>query len=486
MAALSPLQASFLSQLSYLPSDFLEAGLTFEQNIQRWKNTPKIQDYFKDPKKASEKIALEQIEKDPTLRNLMIVGKEKASDANMSFQAVAFRDSDGDTHFAFTGTQGVGDKLDVVTDAGVVLSPVPTTQHITTLNFINKYAGNPPHIGTVMGHSLGGNLAKWAALNFAVSNCFSFNAPGFNPLMLLHAKHPDNGYLIDEYNSDLDAVNLPGVNPAGQRVKYVKHASHDILDEHNLYIFWQRDKDGNVNLAPSEQGSLMLKNIVGAGVTIAAYILIFYILKLVIALVLLILPYLIYAVIVALIVYGLYVLGKKIIDIVKKAMAWIDARWQEFRKWLHEIWTSVCKAIAQFANEVKKAILEVWAGIVKTVRQIFERINKWAKSVLSWITRQLELLGNKFAHAVDTSIYIDFGAAREAKNAIVRAQSKLQSAKSSLDSAKRNLGWDPMVLGLRLSIPGGVSSGDLNKSRDYFELSFSEFKSANSRAKNHL
>lgn len=115
------------------------------------------------------------------------------------FQAVAFLSSEGKVDVAFAGTDP-DQVADLITDAGIAVAYL-NSQFDNAVDFA---AGN--NASHVTGHSLGGGLASYAALELGIE-ATTFNAPGLHWLNLV-GYNPKSFRNIVNYRSTTDLLSI--------------------------------------------------------------------------------------------------------------------------------------------------------------------------------------------------------------------------------------------------------------------------------------
>jgi len=152
------------------------------------------------------------------------------SDEQRGFNATLFKnDSTGEYHLSFRGTQATDFTGDWPTNILNVGGQV-TRQYRMARDLIKELGrkiDTRQHL-TIVGHSLGGGLASYAALEDGWSNAYTFNAAGVNELFLLQqGTNPPHGDLfINAYYVDGDVLSkwqdrIPLLLPdaVGKRIK---------------------------------------------------------------------------------------------------------------------------------------------------------------------------------------------------------------------------------------------------------------------------
>lgn len=131
---------------------------------------------------------------------------------------------------------------------------------------IPELAGGEVKTITVIGHSKGGNKAKYIAiLDDSVTRCLSFDGQGFSDEFFrkYERRIAERAYVITNHNVDFDFVNIL-LNDVGERIYYVGNGYGDgiskILEAHcpDTYFFY--DEEGRADMVVAEgQAELMME-----------------------------------------------------------------------------------------------------------------------------------------------------------------------------------------------------------------------------------
>ncbi|WP_177180689.1 Mbeg1-like protein [[Clostridium] polysaccharolyticum] len=188
------------------------------------------------------------------IRNLRL---NKVSVDSLQALSTLFLDEDGEAYVAFHGTGG-GEWEDNF-EGGFVTE---TVQQKKALEFIESI---PRDNLTVLGHSKGGNKAKYVTfLSAKVKRCISYDGQGFSQMFLEKYREQieKNRHKITCYALDNDFVNVM-LNDIYQTKKYIKGNGVDSFEQNhaaNSFYSFQYNPDGTIagfEFVETEQSAIM-------------------------------------------------------------------------------------------------------------------------------------------------------------------------------------------------------------------------------------